>query len=303
MTQPTYGQQYHTYPVFTAEDGLSFEGAVKRFKTFPTPEDVFRKALLGLPKKLPMSNETLIPEDAAPFLESAITEIEMATCMDLSPVDHFQSFDYVDGMFESNFFGMNLERWPATKVTRLLLKYPHTQTVAVLPGQDPSPTPNPSGISNSYQTYTIPPGWVALRRNKINVVAAFGAVTVHTDASAVANAGGIFSYITGFGRGAYQPAMIECWYTSGYQQDKLPAVVWDLIVTLATIRFLEDIFAVLLPYTSVNVTIDGVSQSSSVNLAQMILQRLVALKEQYAQKKAAITASFGKTIRLSFLGA
>ena len=52
MTVATYGPQYYQYPVFTAEDGLSFEGAMKRFKTMPTPEDVFKKALLGLPKIL-----------------------------------------------------------------------------------------------------------------------------------------------------------------------------------------------------------------------------------------------------------
>jgi len=300
MTVATYGQTYHTYPVYTSEDGLSYEGAMKRFKTMPTPEDVFRKALLGLPKKLPMTNEELIPEDAAPFLESAITEIEMSTCMNITPVDHFQSFDYIDGMFEANFFGMNLERWPTTKVNRLTLKYPHSQTITNIPGVQ-SPTAN--GVNGTYQTYSIPSGWVALRRNKINVVAAFGALTVSTDASAIANAGGIFSYVTGFGRGAYQPAMIECWYTAGFPPDKLPATIWDLIVTLATIRFLEDIFAVLLPYSSVNVSIDGVSQSASLNLAQMLLQRITNLKEQYDKKKAAINQNFGKTIKMCFIGA
>jgi hypothetical protein len=300
MTVATYGQTYNTYPVYTSEDGLSYEGAMKRFKTMPTPDDVFRKALLGLPKKLPMTNEELIPEDAAPFLEAAITEIEMSTCMNITPVDHFQSFDYIDGMFEANFMGMNLERWPTTKINRLNLKYPHTQTITNIPGVQ---SPSASGVAGTYQTYTIPSGWVALRRNKINVVAAFGAVTVSTDASAIANAGGIFSYITGFGRGAYQPAMIECWYTAGFPPDKLPATIWDLIVTLATIRFLEDIFAVLLPYSNVNVSIDGVSQSASLNLAQMLLQRITSLKEQYDKKKAAINQNFGKTIKLSFIGA
>ena len=303
MTVATYGKTYHTYPVFTSEDGLSFEGAFKRLKTMPTPEDVFRKALLGLPKKLPMTHEELVPEDAAPFLESAITEIEMSTCLNISEVEHSQHFDYTDGMFESNFFGNNLERWPATKVSNLILKFPHAMTVASIPGADPLPGPNPAGISGAYQTYTIPSGWIYLHRNKINVVAAFGAVTVHTDASAVANAGGIFSYITGFGRGAYQPGMIECVYTAGFAPDKLPSVVWDMIVTLATIRFLEDIFAVLLPYNNVNVSMDGVSQSASLNLAQMLLQRIQALKDQYDRKKAAINANFGKTVRLSFIGA
>jgi hypothetical protein len=301
MTVATYGDQYHQYPVFTAEDGLSFEGATKRFKTMPTPQDVFNFAMLGLPKHLTMTNEVLTPADCALFLENAITEIEMGTCMNITPVDHFQSFDYVDGMFESNFFGMKLERWPATKVTRLQLKYPHTQTVSVPPGM--AQPPLPSGTPGAYQTYSIPPGWVALRRNRLNVVAAFGTVTVQTDQSAIANAGGIFSYITGFGRGAYQPAMIECWYTAGFTPDQLPASIWDLIVTLASIRFLEQIFPTLVPYQSVNVQIDGVSQSASINLPQLIMKRIEMLNGQYTAKLAAINKNFGKTIKMSFIGA
>ena len=301
MTVASYGRQYHTYPVFTVEDGLSFEGALKRFKTMPTPDDVFKKAMLGLPKNLTMTNEILTPDDCASHLESAITEIEMSTCMNLSPVDHFQSFSYIEGMFEANFMGNKLERWPATKVNRLMLKFPHTQTIAVIPGDD---TINlPTGAPHAYQTYTIPSGWVALIRNRINVVAAFGAVTVTTDQTAVDNAGGIFSYITGFGRGAYQPAMIECWYTAGFEPDKLPSTVYDLIVTLACVRFLEDIFPTLVPYQSVSVTIDGVSQSANINLPSLIMKRIEFLQAQYAKKIAAINQNFGRTIRLAFIGA
>lgn len=301
MTVATYGKQYFQYPVFTSEDGLSFEGAMKRFKTMPTPEDVFKKALLGLPKALTMTNESLTPDDCAIFLESAITEIEMSTCLNITPVDHWQSFDYIDGNFEANFSGQKLERWPATKVTKMSLKFPHTQTISV-PYNQPQP-PNPGNVPGAYQVYTIPPGWIALRRNKINIVAAFGTVSVQTDQSAIANAGGIFSYITGFGRGAYQPAMIEVWYTAGFEVDKLPSTVWDLIVTLACTRFLEDIFPVLLPYQSVSVSIDGVSQSANINLPSLIMKRIEFLQAQYEKKKAALNQNFGKTVKLCFIGA
>ena len=301
MTVATYGPQFATYPVWTAEDGLSFEGEVKRFRSMPTPEDVFRFALLGLPKKLILTGETIISEDFAPFLENAITEIEMSTSMDISPVDHFQSFDYIDGMFEANFFGMRLERWPATHVDRVQLKYPHTQSISV-PAGAPAPSPVP-GQSFAYQTYTIPPAWIYLQRNTMNVVAAFGSVTVTTDQSAIANAGGIFSYVTGFGRGAYQPGMIEVWYTAGFPQDKLPNSVHDLIVTLAALRFLEAIAPAMMPYSSVNVQIDGVSQSAALMIAQLIQQRIAGLKAQYDKKLAAIRSNFGNNIRLAFIGA
>src|SRR5690606_28339741 len=131
---------------------------------------------------------------------------------------------------------------------------------------------------------TIPKPWVALRRNRVNVIAAYGAVSVQAGDTSVATAGGIFSYITGFGRGAYQPAMIEVSYIAGFENDKLPASVWDLIVTLAALRFLTDIAAPLFPTNSVTVTIDAVSQSASLPGPQLLIQKIDALKEQYQQK-------------------
>jgi len=281
MTQ-NYENPYHTVPIFSQD--LGFEGATKRFKTMPTPEDVYKFALMGVPKFFPLTKEPITIDQAAMFLEGAISEIEMSLNIDITPVDHDQSFDYIDGMFESNFTGLKLERWPATKVTKLQLKYPHTQTV------------------NTYQRYTIPRAWISLRRNRINLVAAFGAISVQTDNTEVASAGGIFSYITGFGRGAYQPAMIECSYTAGFPVDQLPSSVWDIIVVLAARRFLEGLLPVLFPFGSVTDTIDSVSQSASYAQG-LILQRIQGLEKQYSDKVNALTRHFGRTLKMSFIGA
>jgi len=287
-----YDAQYYTYPVFTTD--LGFEGSTKRFRTMPMPEDVYRFALLGLPKIFPLTQEPITPDDAKIFLENAITEIEMSLNIDITPVDHWQSFDYIDGMFSANYTGLKLERWPATKVVDLMMKFPHTQSVS--PGITPLP-----GQSQVYQQYTIPKPWVALRRNRINVMAAFGAVSVSTGEAATAT--GLFSYITGFARGAYQPAIIECRYTAGFENDKLPSSVWDLIVTLASLRFLEAVAAPLFPIAGVTVAIDGVSQSASLPGPQLLLQKIQSLKDQYAAKVNAVTRNFGRTFKLAFIGA
>lgn len=281
MTQD-YKTPYNTYPIFSKD--LGFEGSTKRFRTMPTPQDVYDIALMGLPKHFPLTQELITPEMAANFLENAITEIEMSLNIDITPVQRDQSFDYIDGMFTANYTGMKLERWPATQVTGMTLKFPHTQT----------PT--------AYQTYTIPAPWVALRRNRINVVAAFGAVSVYTNTTAVATAGGLFSYITGFGRGSYQPGMIEVSYVAGFENDKLPNTIWDLIVTLASLRFLESIAAPLFPFAGVSVAIDAVSQSATIP-NQILTQKIEALKEQYQQKVSAVTRHFGRTMKLAFIGA
>lgn len=280
MTQQ-YDALYHTYPIMSQD--LGFEGSTKRFKTFPTPKDVFDIAMMGLPLVFPLTKEPITPQHVIPFLEAAVTEIEMSLNIDLTPVDHFQPFSYVDGMFESNFTGLKLERWPATKIVSMRLKFPHTQT------------------TNPYQQYTIPAAWVSLSRNKVNVVAAYGAVSVETTNTEVATAGGLFSYITGFGRGSYQPMMIECVYTAGFPNDQLPTTVWDLIITLAAQRFLEGMQPVLFPFTSVNNQIDAVSQSAGY-VGNLLVTRIEGLKKQYQDKVSAITRHFGRTIKMTIIG-
>ena len=302
MTQATYKDRFFQYPVQAAEDGLGFEGAEHRFRAHPTPEDVFKKALFGLPKALTLTNEIMTVEDCADYLSNAVTEIEMSTCMNISPVDHFQSSDHIEGLTTCNYTGIKLERWPATHIRYLQFKFPHTNLVSNIQGDD---NPQQTGINTpgAYLTYTVPVSWIVLRKNVVNISASYGVVSINSDQSAIANAGGIFTYLTGINNKSYQPAMIEVAYTAGFSADRLPASVHDLIVTLASVRFLEDIFPVLIPYQSVNVTVDGVSQSATINLPQLILKRIELLQAQYKKKLAAINQNFGKTIRMTFLGA
>jgi hypothetical protein len=282
MSKPLYGSVYNTYPVFSADDG--FEPSTKRLSGVPQPRDVFEYALMGLPKVFPLTNEPITPEHVRPFLESAIVEIEMSLGFNITPVQHWQSFDYIDGMFEANFHGLKLERWPATKVVSVQLKFPHTQ------------------VTNPYQTYTIPSGWVSLRRNRINVIAAYGAVSVQTDSTNVVSAGGIFSYITGFARGAYQPAVIEVSYAAGFENDRVPTVVSDLIKTWAAWRFLTDILPIMFPYSSVSTGIDSVSQSASIITPQLLSTRAQELEKKKEQLSTALTKVFGRTIKMTTIG-
>lgn len=279
---PNYGYQYHSYPLYSQE--TSYEGSFKRFGSFPTPREVFDYALFGLPKIFPLTNEVIDPETIVPFLESSITEIEQDIGVNLSPVTHFHSEDYIDGMFTENFMGMRLQRWPATEITSVRLKYPHTNT------------------QNTYQEYAIPPDWVYLRRNKVNIVAAIGAISAQTNSPNVATSGGIFTYITGFGRGSYQPGTIEVVYKAGFQDDRLPSFVADYIKTHAALRYLVDVTPVLFPNSSVNVAIDGVSQSVTYNIQQLLTARMENLEKKKNELKRAFKKGFGRTVEMSFNG-
>lgn len=293
-TRQSYGQRYHLYPVFTVDNG--FEGATKRFSPMPQPRDVFDYALLGLPKYFPLlptgidangqkTFEPITPELFQPYLESAITEIEMDVGFNVNPIEHFQSFDYIDGCFENNYSGFKMERWPATSIVQMQLKFPHTQTVG------------------TFQTYTIPPQWIALRRNRINVAASYGAVNIQANSTENATAAGIFSYITGFTRGSYQPAVIEVWYQAGFANDQLPASVADLIKTWAAWRALQDMFAPLFPVAGTSVGIDSVSQSATIPMAQMLQVRIGFLEKKKMELTKSLTKVFGRSIKMGFIGA
>jgi hypothetical protein len=277
-----YKDRYNLYPVHAQE--MSFEGAVKRFSAFPQPKDVYEYALLGLPKYFPITKEPITVEMVEPFLNSAITELEMETGMNISPVTHYHSEAYIDGMFENNYMGIRLQQWPATEITQMQLKYPHTNTLL------------------TYQKYTIPPNWIYLQRNRVNVVAAIGSVTVSVNNEGLVAAGGIFTYITGFGRGAYQPGVVEIIYKAGFENDKLPSSIADLIKTCAALRFLVDIAPVLFPNSGTTVSVDGVSQSVQYNVPQMLTQRVSMLEKKKQELIASVKKGFGRTITKTFIG-
>jgi len=278
-----YTGEYHKYPVYSQQ--MASEGALKRFRPLPGIKEVFDYALLGLPTHLPMTNQQLTPEIVAPYLESAITEIEMDLDCNISEVTHFFPCDYVDGMFTSNFNGIILNRWPVTQIIQVALKYPHTNTNQI------------------YQKYTIPPAWIYLFKNKLNIVAAFGRINASIESPELASAGGLFSYISGFGRGPYQPGMIEVTYKAGFEHDKLPALVADLVKTWAAINFLADVAPVLFPNQSVNVSIDSISQGVSYSIQQLLQEKLKHMEQKKNDLKRNFKKGFSKTIIASFVGA
>lgn len=276
-----YGYRYHTYPVHAMD--FTYEGAFKRFTTFPTPQRVYNMALMGLPKYFPLTKEAITVDFATPYLESAITEIEQDLDCNLSEVDHFHSADYIQGMFEKNFSGIRLPRWPATKIISIAYKYPHTNTV------------------DTYQQYNIPSEWVYLNKNNVNIVASMGAVMGYRNVTP--NQGhSVPAYAPAFMRGWWTPGVIEITYTAGFKHDQIPSNVADLITTWAAARMLTDILPALFPSNSVNVSIDGVSQSVGFSMQQTISARLEALEKKKEDLKKSFQKGFSRTMRMVVVG-
>ena len=279
---PQHGDQYHTYPVRANKSTL--EGSFKRYRSMITPKEVFDFALIGLPKVLPITKEQMTPELAESYLESAINETEMTYGCVLSETTFFHPEDFIDGMFTRNYTGIRLPKWPAKEIISIKLKFPHTNT------------------SSTFQEYTIPANWVSLEKNKVNIIASIGSVATTNKNPVMSTPAGVFSYITGFHRGAWQPNMIEVIYRAGFSHDKLPVLLTDLIKTIAVKNMLADVIATLFPSQSVNVSVDSVSQGVSYSAPQLLSNRVAHLEKKQIELSRALKKEFSRMMPRTFLG-
>jgi hypothetical protein len=275
-------QGVHTYPVF-ARDIQGTEGAVHRFMHFPTTADLRKIALFGMSR---LVDKTQLEEVDESFLDmylaSAIVSIEQQMGMDITPQTCTESFDWTEGILSSNYSPLKLTRWPATLILSMKLKFPHTQNT-----------------SARYE-WEVPPNWLMLRGNLMQICADFGALKLRVNQKGL----GAIMYGFGFAQnlGNYRPNAIEVIYQAGFPEDKFPATLFDLIITTATINVLTDIGPMWFPYNSTSVTIDNVTQSTSLPGSQFLLNRIQQLQAKQKTLIRAIQGAHGNIIKFGVLG-
>jgi hypothetical protein len=222
-------------------------------------------------------------ELAAKALNSAVVEIEMSLGCNLSEVQHFHSEDWYPDQ-DRRFSGHQLPQWPATQIISYEYKYAHVNT------------------QDNYKVQQIPPSWLSLRQNKVNILPGSGySGTYYVNSNT--------SIPTGFGPGGlvgytntYRPESIQIIYKAGFPHDHLPYMVADLIESWATWRMLVDVLPVLFPTNGVVVGIDGVSQSSQLNISQTLSERIANLEAKKMAQSQAFKSHFVQSVNCWFVG-
>lgn len=278
-----YSNTFHTYPISSEDRG--FEGSLKRFSAFPTPQNVLDYVMLGLAQYFVLTHQKITVDMVTPFLESAISEIEMSLGIDLSPVVHFVSEDNMLDQFAANYCGIRLQRWPATEIISVRFKLPHTTSL------------------QPYNRLSVPPQWVHLYRNRLNIIAGSGTIISNNGNPTFDIDGVPYLGYSGYYGNNWRPGAIEVVYKAGFEQDKLPSLLADLIKTWAGHRFLADILPVLFPFSNVSVAIDSVSQSAGLTIQALLTQRIAGLEKKKAELISALEKGFGRQIKMAFLGA
>lgn len=252
-----------------------------RYMNIPTPTDMRRRALFGIPLRSQFTGDEVDDYTLQEYINQSISELEHELDLYITPVKFSERHDYNREMYFYSFGYLKLYHSPIISVERYVLTF-----------------------NNGYPNL---PSLVEIPNEFIHVQPQEGTVQI-VPAHGVSLSGFIASVYSGLGFHAFNSQMITQWpgavnvdYTVGFPADKVPAVLVALIENLAAYKFLSSLGAVLFPYNSVGISIDGVSQSTGNSGPQYLASRLQELEKIIQVQKEAAKTMYLKRFLIDYL--
>jgi len=232
-----------------------------------------RQFLFGLRLKSTMTNEEMTSEDLKDYITRAISRVEHEARISISPVKFEDFLDYNLWDYQKwNFLQLN--HWPILQVESVRAQYPHTS-----------------------QFIEFPTEWVSVQNETgmfqmVPKSGSFSQFLITRDAS-------LLPLILG-GRSRW-PQLWHVTYVAGFELDKIPALLNELIGTYAALSVLEQLDSILF-FGSYGIGIDGVSQSVGLPGPGWLQARMVALNEKAAKLLDSIKRYYNHSIMISSIG-
>jgi hypothetical protein len=258
---------------------LEIEAGFLRFKTYPTPADVFRVGLLGVPKRFPLTGEPITEEFVMDVLAATIADIEM-TGLTISPVIFTKQEDFHDGMLIQNFFPIQVNKYPVLDVESVEFIFPHA---TLAPEQ-------------RMLRYAVPKHWISWDKCKVNVIASTGPLLPQMTGTQYNTPLALWTNTN------YRPNAYLVTWQAGFEADKLPYNVWKLIIDMTAYNILTGIGPLLFPMQGMSVGIDNLSQSAQYPGPRLLDSMLAALADRIKRGMNTVQSYYGQRIHMSFAG-
>lgn len=237
------------FPIWATEQ----DAATHRYSPMVTPEDMRNRTLFGIPLKSAFTGQELTDAAIQHYIDEAVSEVEHILDLYITPVTFQEKHDYNKEMFMWSFAYLKLNHPNVISVKQVAISFNNSfeSPVAVdFPREFVHIMPQEGVLQLVPATGTTLGGFV---------LSIFFGVQYH--ALRIAN---ILDY----------PGSIRVTYESGFEKDKIPALLVGLIETIAAIRVLSSLGPVLFPHNSVSISIDGVAQGTSNPGPGFLKQRL-----------------------------
>lgn len=230
-----------------------------RFANMPTPADMRKRSLFGIPLKSQFTGELVEDATLQFYIDAAISELEHTLDLYISPILFDERHDYSRHSQLWSFGYLKVDHSPVNTVKKFELTFNN-------------------GMAQTPPLVDIPLEFIHTQplEGTIQMVPAQG-VTI---------SGLVISIYSGLGYHALNSQAITSWpgavhviYEAGFQNDKVPALLASLIENLAAIKFLSTLGPVIFPHNSVSIGIDGTSQSVSTMGPGFFQNRMKELQE------------------------
>lgn len=247
--------------------------AVTRYSSLPTPSSVKANQMFGIPLKSALTGETLPDSAIESAINSAISELEHTLDISITPVRYHEKHDYIQDMFSWSYNYTKLDHSPIVTVENVEISFSNDPSV---PG---------------FISFPLEQVMVMGQEGTIQLVPAFGTSLSGFLLSAFSGAN--YAALRAIGMTNF-PGGIRITYVAGFPIDKVPAGISKLIEVIAAIQTLSMLGPILIPYNSIGVSIDGVSQSTGSAGVRHFEERLNWLVQERDRLMEAIKGYYQK---------
>ena len=266
------------YPLW-AKDGADTSGNFERYSPLPTPTDLRNRALFGIPLTSSLTNQSLTDDTIKHYIDSAISQIEHELDLYITPVTFEEKHDYNRHEFNWKYNYLKLNHPNVITVEEVQLSFSNDQT------------------NLGFVQFPMEHVHVMPQEGVIQLVPAFG--TSLSGFLLSAFSGTQFHALRAIGLDSF-PGAVRVKYQAGFEKDKIPSAIVELIENLAAYKILTFIGPLIFPHTSVGVSIDGVSQSVGTPGPQFLAARIKDLTDIIQMQKDAIKGYYQKRWNIDF---
>lgn len=258
------------FPVRAKEE---LQPSVQRYSSIPTAQEVKSRYLFGIPLVSSLTGETLSDDALDFYVKAAISELEHTLDLYITPVTFTEKHDYKKHNFTWNYNYLKTDHSPILNVEKLELSFSNSDQVG------------------GFVNFPLEHIFVMSQEGTVQLVPAFG--TSLSGFLLSAFSGAQFHALRAMGVTDF-PGGVRITYTAGFEQDKIPVLISQLIGVMAGLQVLSILGPILFPNTSVSISIDSVSQGTGTFGPKHLNDRIDQLSKERERQMEAVKGYYQK---------
>lgn len=266
------------FPVWS-NNGEDITGKFDRYGSLPSPTDMKQRSLFGIPLRSELTGEEVSDEMIKNYIDTAVSELEHELDLYITPVTFDEKHDYKKHEFTWNYNYLKLNHPNVISVEEVELSFSN-------------------GSDQGFVQFPLEHVHLQQQEGVIQLVPAFG--TSLSGFLLSAFSGTQFHALRAIGLNEF-PGGVRVKYTSGFEENKIPKAIIDLIENMAAYKLLTFVGPLIFPYNSVGVSIDGTSQSVSTPGPQFLAQRIKDLEGIVEKGKDAVKGYYQRRWQIDYM--